>query len=125
MLAARQNKDLNNEIKALSYEIGNLQADVNFQTTMADKSYGYDLQAQSRQDKLDAEQRGYVMDYLKTEDLRNYQEEQLADTRAYNEEQAALQFERQNPDINSSDPTIANIAAKQSIQDQLKFAQDN
>jgi hypothetical protein len=39
MLAARQNKDINNQIKSLSYEIANLSANVQYQTNLADKEY--------------------------------------------------------------------------------------
>jgi len=57
MLAARQNKDTNEQIKSMSYEIANLQANINYQTTMADKAYSYDLNQQARQDKLIEAQR--------------------------------------------------------------------
>jgi chromosome segregation and condensation protein ScpB len=65
MLAARQNKDLNNEIKSMSYELSELSSNIQYQTNMADKEYGYLLQEQSRQDQLDQEQRGYAFDILK------------------------------------------------------------
>lgn len=74
MLAARQNKAVNEQIKSMSYEIGNLQSNINYQSTMADKEYGYELDRQSRQDVLDREQRGMAFDILKTQEQRIYEQ---------------------------------------------------
>lgn len=73
MLATRQNKDVNAQIKSMSYEIGNLQANINYQSTMADKEYGYELQREAKQDNLDREQRAMQFDILKTADQRQYE----------------------------------------------------
>jgi len=67
MLAARQNKDLNNEIKSMSYELSELSSNIQYQTNLADKEYGYQLQEQSRQDQLDQEKRGYAFNILQDE----------------------------------------------------------
>jgi hypothetical protein len=64
MLAARQNKDINAQIKSMSYDIANLSADINYQTSIADKEYGNELDRQARQDQLAQEQRGYAFNLL-------------------------------------------------------------
>jgi hypothetical protein len=90
MLAARQNKDLNNEIKSMSYELSELSSNIQYQTNMADKEYGYQLQEQSRQDQLNQEQRGYAFDILKSQQAR----EQTLEDRTYEEQQATKQLEQ-------------------------------
>jgi len=41
----------------MSYEIENMQANINYQTTMADKEYSYMLNQQSRQEQIEQEKR--------------------------------------------------------------------
>jgi hypothetical protein len=57
MLAARQNKETNEQIKSMSYEIANLNANVQYMTNLADKQYSYEQEQQARQDRLEQEQR--------------------------------------------------------------------
>lgn len=83
MLAARQNKDTNAQIKAMSYELGNLQANINYQTTLADKEYWYIQDNQTRADRLLQEQRWMQFDLLWTAQAQQYQQQQIADQRAY------------------------------------------
>ena len=114
MLAARQNKDTNEQIKSMSYEIANLQANINYQTTMADKAYSYDLNQQARQDKLIEAQRWMAFDLYKTEDARQYNEAQTEDARQY--QQALIQEQRQYEAENQWIPTsIINLWDKQQL----------
>jgi hypothetical protein len=83
MLAARQNKDTNAQIKTMSYEIGNLQANINYQTTLADKEYGYELTRQNRQDKLDAEKRSMAFSLLQTAQAQEFSKQQLEDQQQF------------------------------------------
>ena len=83
MLAARENKDTNAQIKSMSYEIANLQSNINYQSTMADKEYGYALQQQARWDALNKEQRGYAFDALKTGQSQQFQIDMMEDKRKY------------------------------------------
>ena len=85
MLAARENKDINSQIKSMSYEIGNLQANINYQSNMANKEYGYELNRQNRQDILNREQRATALNLFKTQQAQDFQRQQLADQRTYNE----------------------------------------
>jgi len=108
MLAARDNKDINKQIKAMSYELSNLQANINYQTSLADKEYQYELDRVDRADALASEQRGMAFDLLKT-----------ADERAYNESQTTKQLEQQYKytygDIDSTNPTLQNIAIQNAV----------
>jgi len=88
MLAARQNKDTNAQIKSMSYEIGNLQANINYQTTMADKEFWYEQDNQARADALQAEQRWMAFNALQTAQWQEFQREQIADQRAYEQANA-------------------------------------
>lgn len=108
MLAARQNKDLNSEIKAMSYEISNLSADINYQTSLAEKWYNSLQTQQARQDQLAQEQRGYAFDILKTQEQRAYEEEQAT-------KQLEQQYAYQYGDLNSENPTLQNIAIERAV----------
>ena len=119
MLAARQNKDLNNEIKSMSYELNELSSNIQYQTNMADKEYGYLQQEQARQDNFTREQRGYAMDILKTAQSQEFAKEQTASDRTYNEAQATKQLEQKVAytywDINSKNPTLQNVAIENAV----------
>ena len=139
MLAARQNKDVNDQIKSMSYEIWNLQANINFQTEMANKEYGYELQNQERQDRLQAEQRWMQFDLLKTAQAQDYQTQQIQEERAYNEQQIASEraynekqyqqqlkdkFDYEYWDLNSTNPQVQKVASEriaQAIQKQYEW----
>ena len=116
MLAARQNKEINDQIKSMSYEIWNLQANINYQTTMADKEYGYELQNQARQDQLTAEQRWMQFSLLQTAANQEFQKQMTAEERAYNEQQYQKQledkFNYEYGDLNSTNPQIQRVAAE-------------
>jgi hypothetical protein len=51
----------------MSYELSELSSNIQYQTNLADKEYGYQLQEQSRQDQLDQEKRGYAFNILQDE----------------------------------------------------------
>tara|TARA_R110000851_G_scaffold96172_1_gene208668 strand:- start:7396 stop:7695 length:300 start_codon:yes stop_codon:yes gene_type:complete len=73
MLAARQNKDINAQIKSMSYEIDNLQSNINYQTQIADKEFDYELQNKSQRDQIAEEKRNQAFNILKTEEQRQYE----------------------------------------------------
>ncbi len=83
MLAARQNKDINKQIKSMSYEIQNLQSNIQYQTSLAEKEYGYEQQRLQRADSLAREQRAFAFNALQTAQSQQFQREQIADQRAY------------------------------------------
>lgn len=93
MLAARQNKDINEQIKSMSYEIGNLQSNINYQTTMADKEFWYEQKNQAAQALLEAEQRWMAFSLLWTAQAQEFQTQQIADQRTY---------EQANKDVSTS-----------------------
>lgn len=110
-LAARMNEPLNEEIKSLTYELENLSSDIKYRNDLLSKDYEYQLNEQSRQDKLAAEVRGYGVQAL----MQDYETEQQ-------KKFFELQQAYNNPDINSTNPQIAQIAAQQLINSQLDFA---
>ena len=57
LLAARENKGVNEQIRSMSQEIGNLQANINYQTDQANRSYNTELKNQDRQDRLSQQNR--------------------------------------------------------------------
>lgn len=83
MLAARQNKDINEQIKSMSYEIANLSANINYQTSMADKEYWYEQDRLAKEAAIAQEQRGYAFNLLNTAQAQAFQQQQTADQRAY------------------------------------------
>lgn len=113
-LAARLNEPLNEEIKSLTYELENLSSDIKYRNDLLSKDYEYQLNEQSRQDKLAAEARGYGVQAL----MQDYETEQQ-------KKFFELQQAYNNPDINSSDPNIARIAAQKLIDAENKFAMEN
>ena len=71
-----------------------------------------ELVAQQREDKKTADQQAFQT----KQDERNFQQQK---------DLLSIQQAYQNPDINSTDPQIAQIAANKAIEEQLKFAQTN
>lgn len=83
MLAARENQDINDQIRSLSYEVSALWADVNYETDLAKTDYDYLTKQQARQDALQSEMRWYYFDLLKTEEWRAYEQQMIQDQRDY------------------------------------------
>ena len=88
MLAARQNKDINEQIKSMSYEIANLSANINYQTSLADKEYSYEQDRLAKQEAIAQEQRGYAFNLLNTAQAQQFAQQQTADQRAYEQANA-------------------------------------
>jgi uncharacterized protein YoaH (UPF0181 family) len=115
MLAARQNKETNEQIKSMSYEIANLNANVQYMTNLADKQYSYEQEQQARQDRLEQEQRWYAFNML--QDEIGYQ--RTLEDRNYTEEQRQKDLEQQYDftywDINSEDTRIRDTAIRNAV----------
>ena len=73
MLAARQNKDINTQIKSMSYEIGNLQSNINYQSTLAEKDFTNQQDQQTRKDAIGREKRSMAFSLLQKEEQRKYE----------------------------------------------------
>lgn len=113
-LAARMNEPLNEEIKSLTYELENLSSDIKYRNDLLSEDYKYQVWKQERADKLASEVRGYGVQAITSEYNTQKQKELFELQQAY-----------ANPDINSTDPNIARIAAQKMIDAQLSFAQTN
>lgn len=126
MLASRQNKDINEQIKSMSYEVANLSANIQYLTNLADKEYNYEKEKQARQDQLAQEQRGYAFNLLQNQlaqeqalaQEQRQRQYQLED-RTYQEQQAQKQLQQQYDytygDINSTDPRVQDIAIQNAV----------
>lgn len=116
MLAARQNKDINEQIKSMSYEIANLNANVQYMTNLADKEYSYEQEQQARQDRLEQEQRWYAFNML--QDELGYQ--RTLEDRQYQEDLATRRMQQEYDftygNINSTDPRAQNTAIEKAVQ---------
>lgn len=76
LLANKTNEAINDEIRWLQFDISELSSNIQFQTNMADKDYTNLQNKQDRQDKLDAEKRGYAFDMINTAQQQDFQTKQ-------------------------------------------------
>lgn len=110
LLSARQNEPLYEQIKALSYDATELQANINYRQWILEEDYKAELAQYQLQEQ------------------RAYQEQLTAETRAYNEQQAITNLENQYKytywDLDSTNPTLQNIAIKNALTDMYTKYQD-
>lgn len=101
LLASRQNEPLYEQIKALSYDANELQANINYRQWILEEDYNQAVKQADLQNQ------------------RAYNEQQTAETRAYNEQLQTKQLEQQYAyqywDLNSDNPTLQNIAIENAV----------
>jgi len=121
LLSARQNEPLYEQIKALSYDATELQANINYRQSILEEDY----KAELSQYQLE-EERAYQQQLIESE--RAYNKELTAEERAYNEQQAITNLENQYKytywDLDSTNPTLQNIAIKNALTDMYTKYQD-
>lgn len=121
LLSARENEPLYEQIKALSYDATELQANINYRQSILEEDYKaelaqYQLQEwRAYQERLTAEERAY-------------NQEMTQEERVYNEQKATADLERQYAytywDLDSTNPTLQNIAIKNALTDMYTKYQD-
>lgn len=110
LLAQKENEAIYEQMKTLQFDMSELSANIQFQTNQANQEYSWIEKQQARKEQLEAEQRGYAFDMLKTQQSQEFQREMTQEERAYNEQQANRQFDLKYGDIQSEDPRVQKVA---------------
>lgn len=109
---------LNEAIELKQNERNKYASDLQYKWELASKMFEYKFKQQESE-------LAYARQLQSEQAQREFQKQQIAEQRDYAAKQFEIEQAYAHPDINSTNPQIANIALQNTIGNQLKFAQEN